>query len=117
MIQRIILWLSGLAVILSACEDEITPTLEEVDPVLAVDAWITDTPEPQVVRLSQTQPYFETIPNPVSGATVQITGSDGSTYDFTETEREPGAYYWNPTEEESTFGTVGETYELDGGHR
>ena len=110
--QRIILFLSGLVILFSSCEDEITPTLEEADPILSVDAWITDLPEPQVIRLSLTQPYFDTVPNPVSGASVRIEGSNGSAYDFVETENDPGAYYWNPSDAEPTFGTVGETYTL-----
>lgn len=95
-----------------ACEDQISPALEEVDPVLAVDAWITDQPTEQVIYLSQTQPYFDTIASPVTGATVQVTGSAGDLYVFEEDEREAGAYYWAPPTPEQGFGTVGETYEL-----
>ena len=110
--RPVILLISGLSMFFSACEDEITPTLEEVDPVLVVDAWVTDTPERQLVRLTQTQPYFDTLVSDVVGATVQIQDSQGKTYDFAEDERQPGAYYWNPTATEPTFGTVGETYQL-----
>ena len=110
--QRILLLLSGLAIIFSACEDEITPTLEEADPVLVVDAWITDIPERQLVRLTQTQPYFDTVASNVVGASVQIEDSQGNTYEFSEDERDPGAYYWYPTETEPTFGSVGNSYQL-----
>ena len=110
--QCIILFLSGLVLIFSACEDKITPTLEEADPVLVVDAWIGNTPERQVIRLTQTQPYFDTLVSQVVGATVQLEGTQGKVYDFTEDEREPGAYYWHPTATEPTFGSVGETYQL-----
>ena len=107
-----ILFLSVLAVFFAACEDEITPALEQAEPVLVVDAWITDQPEPQVVRLTQTRPYFDTIVSNVSGATVFIEDSQGTTYDFVADEREPGAYYWNPPTVDQTFGTIGETYQL-----
>lgn len=110
--QYYVLLLSGLLVLLTACEDEITPALEEADPILVVDAWITDQPEPQVVRLTQTQPYFDTTASTVAGATVRIDDSQGTTYTFAEDEREPGAYYWNPPGPDQTFGTVGETYQL-----
>ncbi len=95
-----------------ACEDQINPALEEVDPVLAVDAWITNKPVAQLIRLSSTRPYFDTIASPVMGASVQISGSDGEVYTFQEDEREPGAYYWTSPTAGQGFGTVGETYEL-----
>ena len=98
--------------IFAGCEDEIRPTLEEADPIVAVDAWITNQPMPQLVRLTQTQPYFDTIARPLPGATVFIQDSQGSTYDFSEDERDPGAYYWTPADTASALGKVGETYEL-----
>ena len=106
------LFLGALIMVLSACEDEISPPLEEAAPILAVDAWITDQPLPQRVRLTQTQPYFDSVDSPLSGATVLIQDTQGSVYDFTEDEREPGSYYWTPTATETTFGKLGETYEL-----
>ncbi|MGB3780112.1 MAG: DUF4249 domain-containing protein [Tunicatimonas sp.] len=109
--QRLII-IVFLGLVLGSCEDQINPTLEEVDPVLAVDAWITNQPVAQVIRLSQSQPYFDTIASPVVGAAVQITGSAGDTYVFQEDEREPGAYYWTPPTPGQGFGTVGETYAL-----
>ncbi len=101
-----------LGIVLGSCEDQINPTLEEVAPVLAIDAWITNQPTAQVIRLSQTQPYFDTIASPVVGASVRVTGSAGDTYTFQEDEREPGAYYWTPPTSDQGFGTVGETYNL-----
>ena len=109
--QRLVI-IVCLGIVLGACEDQISPTLEEVDPVLAVDAWITNQPVAQVIRVSQTQPYFDTVASPVVGATVQVTGSGGDTYTFREDEREAGAYYWTPPVAGPGFGTVGETYQL-----
>ncbi|MGB3850123.1 MAG: DUF4249 domain-containing protein [Tunicatimonas sp.] len=101
-----------LGIILGACEDQISPTLEEVDPVLAVDAWITNQPVEQVIRLSSTQPYFDTVASPVTGATVVVSGSGGEAFTFQEDEREAGAYYWKSPVADQGFGTVGETYQL-----
>lgn len=109
--QRLII-IVCLGLVLGACEDQINPALEEVDPVLAVDAWITNQPVEQVIRLSSTQPYFDTVASPVTGATVQISGSGGEIYTFQEDEREPGAYLWAPPAPGQGFGTVGETYQL-----
>jgi hypothetical protein len=109
--QRLLI-IIGLGIILGACEDQISPTLEEVDPVLAVDAWITNQPVEQVIRLSSTQPYFDTVASPVTGASVQISGSGGETFTLQEDEREAGAYYWQSPVAGQGFGRVGETYQL-----
>ncbi len=93
-----------------ACEDEITPSLEEADPVLSVDAWVTDQAAPQVIRLTQTTPYFDQTVVPVTEAQVVITNGQGEVFSFSETA--PGNYTWNPTDVSSTLGTVGETYRL-----
>ncbi|MFN3840933.1 MAG: DUF4249 domain-containing protein [Cyclobacteriaceae bacterium] len=95
-----------------ACDVEIFPTLPDAEPVLVVDAWITNKEEPQVVRLMRTQPYFEnTLPPGVTGATVQIEGNDGSTYTFTESPDEDGVYIWTPPPGDP-FGQTGVTYTL-----
>ncbi len=109
--QRLII-IVCIGIVLGACEDQINPALEEVDSVLAVDAWITNQPVEQVIRLSSTQPYFDTVASPVTGASVQVSGSGGDTYTFLEDEREAGAYYWTPPVTGQGFGTVGETYRL-----
>ena len=109
--QRLII-IFCIGIVLGACEDQINPALEEVDSVLAVDAWITNQPVEQVIRLSSTQPYFDTAASPVTGASVRVSGSGGDIYTFLEDEREAGAYYWTPPVTGQGFGTVGETYAL-----
>ena len=106
------LWLLMLTIGLLSCEDTITPTLPEAPSLLAVEAWINNKPEPQVIRLTQTQPYFDGTPPPaVSDAVVTVSGSD-QVYTFVEDEREPGTYYWTPSNTTETLGTVGSTYQL-----
>lgn len=103
----------GLLVLvsLSACEEVVTPTLEDADPIYVVDAWINNKPEPQVIKLMRTQPYFEeTLPPGVSGATITVTDSEGKVYTFTE-EDEKGTYLWRPVGSE-VFGETGLTYTL-----
>lgn len=107
------LWLPLLISALFACEDQIDPTLPDADPVLSVDAWINDKPEPQVIRLTTTQPYFDNTPPPVVlGATVEVSSPQGERYVFSEDERNPGTYVWTPPSESETLGTVGYTYQL-----
>ncbi len=97
---------------MAACETEIFPTLPDAEPVLVVDAWVTNKEEPQVVRLMMTQPYFENLTPPgVTGATVSIEGSDGSFYLFGESNVEEGVYTWEPAPGDS-FGQSGVTYTL-----
>lgn len=96
---------------LVACEEVIFPTLENADPIYVVDAWISNKPEPQVIKLMRTQPYFEQeLPPGVSGATITITDSEGKVYTFSE-EAEAGVYTWTPLGAE-VFGEVGLTYSL-----
>jgi hypothetical protein len=97
---------------LAACETVLFPTLPDAEPILVVDAWITNKEEPQVVRLMMTQPYFENTPPPgVPGALVTIEGSDGSFYSFVEDGSEEGRYIWEPAPGDS-FGQTGVTYTL-----
>lgn len=97
-----------------SCEETINPDLEDADPKLVVDAWLTNKVEDQVVRLSWTQPYLEnTLPSGVSGATVVVT-YDGGEITFSEDASEAGTYRWTPTDVTSAevFGTIGRNYKL-----
>src|SRR5690606_12371161 len=109
-IIKYIAFLSGFITLMS-CETVIDPTLQTAEPILVVDAWVNNKPEPQVIRLTKTQPYFEqSLPPGVSGAQVMISGSDGSEYLFTEGEAD-GEYIWTPGVGEG-FGETGVTYTL-----
>ncbi len=103
-------FLLGIA-ILTACEDVINPGLESAAPVYAVDAWITNSQQAQVVKLMRTQPYFDnSLPPGVSGANVRITDNQGITYSFVEGAN-AGEYIWTPAGNES-FGEIGRQYTL-----
>ena len=100
------------SLLLMSCEDKINPALEYADPVLVVDAWINDRPEPQVISLTMTQPYFENVlPSGLSGAIVTVSDDHGNTYTFTEDDKKSGSYVWKPATGE-IFGTVGYHYTL-----
>jgi hypothetical protein len=101
-----------LAAVLYSCETVIYPDLESAEPVFVVDAWITNMPGPQVIRLTKSQPYFDPeLPPGVTGAGVTIQGSDGSSYTFAEDPGEPGTYVWTPAPG-ITFGEPGRDYTL-----
>jgi hypothetical protein len=96
---------------LFACEDVVFPELAKVDPAYVVDAWITNSAQPQTIRVMRTQPYFENaLPPGVPGATVTVeTIGGGPVYTFTESEA--GVYTWTPAANE-VFGEVGKRYKL-----
>lgn len=94
------------------CEDTISPQLRDVPPVLVIDAWITNKPEVQVIRLTQSQPYFDqTRPMGVNGAAVTITDDLGEVFQF-EPREEAGAYQWTPPMAGEGFGVIGRSYDL-----
>lgn len=108
---RILISVAGLVMFLTACEDEISPTLESADPVLVIDAWLTNKPGNQLIKITNTQPYFENnLPPGVSGAAVRVTDDQGNDFIFLEGATK-GDYIWSPVANE-VFGEVGRTYQL-----
>ncbi len=94
----------------TSCEDKIDIEVDPLSEQLVVDAWITNQPGPQTIKLSMTQPYFDnTLPLGVSGATVTVASSAGAIFQFLETEN--GNYVWTPQGNE-TIGEAGTNYGL-----
>lgn len=99
------------ALVVVSCEDVISPTLEQADPILVIDAWINNKQGNQVINITRSQPYFEnSLPAGVSGAQVRVSDSRGNVFQFAETK--PGVYVWTPTGN-AVFGTLGEKYNLE----
>ena len=97
---------------LFACEDEIAPTLEGADAIAVIDAWITNKPGDQLIKITSSQPYFDnSLPPGVSGATVPVTDNLGANSLFLEDAAAPGHYIWSPVGAE-VFGEIGNSYEL-----
>ncbi|MEO9966061.1 MAG: DUF4249 domain-containing protein [Reichenbachiella sp.] len=95
--------------LISSCDDQIYPELDDAPEILVVDAWVTDKPEDQVISLTRTQPYFDNSESSgVTGAEVYLTDNEGVRFDFVETTN--GDYVWPYATE--TFGTVGNAYQL-----
>ena len=100
------------SILILSCEDTVDVKLREAEAVLVVDAWINDKAEDQHIILTESQPYFDnTMPPPITGATVSIIASQGQVYDFTEMSN--GDYVWQPTASTPTFGIIGESYTLN----
>lgn len=101
-----------VASIFICCEDPINVNLPEEEQVLVVDAWINNKPEPQIIRLSMTQPYFDSaLPPPVSGASVVVESSENETFTFVEGDT-PGEYTWDPTTSSAGLGDIDTEYQL-----
>ena len=112
--NRIHVWMTlGILVLISSCEDKITPTLENATPVYVVDAWLNNKQGTQTIFLSKSQPYFEnTLPPGVSGAVISVNDDKGKVFSFHEDDKRPGYYVWVPSGNE-VFGTVGNIYQLN----
>lgn len=110
--KKILLLIPILSTLFFACETMVFPDLPFAEPQLVVDAWVNNKEEPQWIKLSLTQPYFQnTLPPVVSGAVVRVDGSDGSEYLFVESDTLAGAYVWVPAPGES-LGMTGVVYTL-----
>ena len=98
--------------ILVSCEDVITPDLPTNEPILVVDAWLTNLNEPQKIVLSKTQDYLDsTISLGVNGASVIVKDDLGNNFEFIEENR--GEYVWTPLDSVSSIGEVGTSFFLN----
>lgn len=101
-----------LSPFLLSCETVIDAKLDEGTTQLSVDAWITDQPGEQRIRLTQTAPYLNNGPAvPATGARVGVRDSKGRVFEFTDPDND-GYYTWEPASAKDTLGRIGETYEF-----
>jgi hypothetical protein len=103
----------SFSAVFMACEDTITVELPKSEPVVVIDAWINDKPEPQVIKVMKTIPYFENTYLPgLNEAIVTVKDlTDQTMYEFEKSE-EDGEYLWTPTVEKPVFGEIGHEYQL-----
>lgn len=89
--------ITALAIFMMAsCTDVIDVNTDPADPILVVDAWLTDQPTPQTIRLTQSQPYFDNnLSTGVTGAIVTMETGDGDQFSFAD--QGNGNYVWTPT--------------------
>ncbi len=106
----------GYLVLLTGCEDVIDVELQEAPAQLVVDAWLNNKPEEQVIKLSLSQPYFDSqLAAGVEDANIAVENNNGKIMVFNH--QGEGRYTWTPAPGE-TIGAVGDTFnlgiELDG---
>ena len=94
----------------NSCEDVIEVDIDPAEPSLVVDAWLTGAPTDQMIRLTQSQPYFDnTEVTGVTGATVTVTRDDGTVFEFVD--QNNGEYVWTAPANE-TLGNPGNSFTL-----
>jgi len=99
-------------ILLTSCEDVVDITLDEGTPQLTIDAWLTNQPGVQTIRLTEIASYFDNTANPPAlGATVVVTSQEGIIYNFLDDDND-GNYVWTPTEGGVSFGEIGKGYGL-----
>lgn len=100
----------GIGMLWASCEDVIEIQTEDVPARVTIDAWLNDLPGPQIIRITESQPYFQNTFTPGrAGAIVQLLSDRGELFDFED--MNDGNYQWTPPTD-STFGVVGVTYTL-----
>ena len=109
-LPRYLLFLA-LATWTLGCEDVIDLNIEPGPPQLAVDAWLTDEPGTQRIRLTLTAPYFlNDFASPATGATVLVTDDLNNQFVFQEQESDV-IYIWEPDSNE-VLGQIAREYFL-----
>jgi hypothetical protein len=102
------------AIALSSCETVIDASIASAPTQLAVDAWLTDQPGEQQIRLTQTNNYFNNArPAPALSASVTVGDNTGRIFNFTDPDND-GVYTWKPANARDTtrLGIIGRTYGL-----
>jgi Domain of unknown function (DUF4249) len=98
-----------------SCEDVIDPSLSKSAPLVNVDAWLTDKPEPQIIQVTWTVNYDDNanLPPAVSGCIVTVTDDLGREYVFIENDQNAdGRYIWTPGAADDVLGGVGRSFTL-----
>ncbi|MDJ1504175.1 DUF4249 domain-containing protein [Xanthocytophaga agilis] len=112
--KHISLFIIGILTIclLSSCEDVIQLDVAAAESQLVIDAFISNTPSAQTIRLTKTVPYFETGDAPtVSGAEIILQNTTtGREFIFTDMQTD-GQYIWKPAGKDS-IGKVGDKFLL-----
>jgi len=93
------------------CEEVLDLNIEPGPPQLAVDAWLTNEPGNQQIRLTLTAPYFlNDFAPPATGASVLVTDDLGRQFVFQD-QGADGIYLWEPDSTE-ILGQVDRQYFL-----
>ncbi len=94
----------------SGCEDVIEIKLDDGPARLVVDAWLNNQEVIQTIRLTYSQPYFESNPAiPALGGVVKVENGNGEIFEFSD--QGNGDYNWEPSAGQS-LGSVNDEFVL-----
>lgn len=97
-------------IIFSGCEDIIDIKLDDAPARLVVDAWLNNQEETQTIRLTYSQPYFESNSAlPALGAVVKVSSNSGEVFEFSD--QGNGDYHWQHAPGQS-FGEIDDEFIL-----
>lgn len=104
---KLLFFLPALLLILAGCEEVIDVKLDETDPLVVIEANLSDEFVPQTVKVSKTIAFQDSNRfNPVSGANVTLKAPNGNSVPFREVE--PGIY-----KSANYQGVPGQTYIME----
>lgn len=97
----------------SGCTDVVNIDVEGSAGELVIDGWIDNRAQPQTIRLTQSQEYFDNTPPPIGNdAIVSINNlTSGDIYSFID-EQSTGDYIWIPTNDTPQLGSIGDELAL-----
>jgi hypothetical protein len=99
-----------LMAIWSSCEDVIDIQTTNAPTQIVVDAWLNNLSQQQEIKLSYSQPYFDSsFAKPILEASIEIRSEQGNTFVFKETGS--GHYTWQPGVGQN-LGEIGDIFEL-----
>jgi hypothetical protein len=94
-----------------SCEDIVDIDANFQEPQLVIDAWVNNTETDQVIRLTNSQNYFDSLRAQfVTGASVKLIKNGITEYEFID--NGDGNYIWSPSLNER-LGDVGDDFELE----
>ena len=109
--MKILVYISAV-LLFASCEKVISVEVEEGEKKLIVDGFLTNGAGAQKIKLTISQPYFESAtPTPAIGASVKVISSAGDTFVFVDNGTN-GEYIWTPVGND-TLCKVGLHYTLE----
>ena len=110
--MRRLLPLLLLATVGLSCTDVIELETDFTTPELVVDAWLTDQPEPQTIRLTLSQDFYDNrLPAGVEDAEVVVCVNESLEDCKVFVHQDSGRYVWTP-EAGETIGEIGDDFTL-----
>lgn len=94
-----------------SCEDVVDIDVDDAQDLIVVDAWLNNLSEPQTIKITSSQNYFDSsFAEGITDATVLVRDDSGNSYSFDHIGA--GLYNWTPATGEN-IGSIGQEFFLD----